>query len=157
MASCLHKTTQICHMSCSAAPKHCLVVILHCSTEMKPSSSRSRRCLRTYPARIIALVVALSIVARGHAFTGIGRPMSNLKHRVSAAPASSSSTIGVGTSSRVAALQMTAGSSGEEEVGFVEKVTTAWGTVIEQVTHRLFVFVCLLGLLFYGMHQEQSS
>eukprot|EP00752_Nemacystus_decipiens_P017367 g15563.t1 len=64
--------------------------------------------------------------------------MSSIKHRVSSNSGSGStsaapqlSTVDARTSSRTMP-KMTAGSSGEEELGFVEKVTTAWGTVIEQ-------------------------
>lgn len=44
--------------------------------------------------------------------------------------------------------KMTAGSSGEEEVGFVEKVTTAWGTVIEQVGFLALAFSYMITLPF---------
>lgn len=86
-------------------------------------------------------MATLSIIARGNAFTGIAQPMSGLKHRVIGssrnprAAASHLSKVDARASSR-AMPQMTAGSSGEEDVGFVEKITTAWGTVIEQVRYK---------------------
>lgn len=64
--------------------------------------------------------------------------MSNLKHRVSKSRlASPGGSPLLSTLDRRPTPQMAAGSSGEEEVGFVEKVTTAWGTVIEQVNLSL--------------------
>ncbi|CAM9420341.1 unnamed protein product [Ectocarpus sp. 12 AP-2014] len=99
---------------------------------MRVFGSRSSCCQRLHPARTIAWVVLLSIFAGGGAFTGIGQPMSHLKHRVSKSSLSSPGGLQLSTLNRRPTPQMTAGNSGEEEVGFVEKVTTAWGTVIEQ-------------------------
>lgn len=58
----------------------------------------------------------------------------NLKHRVgsSSSTAARLSPIDARAGSG-ATPQMAAGGAGEEKLGFVEKITTAWGTVIEQV------------------------
>lgn len=109
---------------------------------MKASGIGSRRCPRPSLARIV-VVVGLSIIAKGSAFAGIARPMSSLKHRVigssSTCAASPLSKVDARTSSRTMP-KMTA--SGEGEVGFVEKVTAAWGTVIEQVNAHAVEHAC---------------
>ncbi len=102
---------------------------------METAGGGSRRCRRSFQAKFFALAT-LSVIARGSAFVGIGRPrpmaVANLKHRVSSRTAARVSPIDARASSR-ATPQMAAGGAGEEELGFVEKITTAWGTVIEQV------------------------
>lgn len=104
---------------------------------MKASGIESTRLPRPCLATIGALVVALSIIGRGSAFTGIARPMSNLNHRVSSSRSGTRAATHLSKADARTCIrttpQMAAGSSGEEEVGFVEKVTAAWGTVIEQV------------------------
>ncbi|CAM9172020.1 unnamed protein product, partial [Hapterophycus canaliculatus] len=97
---------------------------------MKATGCGSRQWLRPSSTGIATFVAVLSILARGHAFAQIGRPMS-IKHRVSGSAGLSRIDASAGRG-RCAAPRMTAGSSGEEDLGFVEKVTVAWGTVIEQ-------------------------
>ncbi|CAM9393486.1 unnamed protein product [Scytosiphon promiscuus] len=99
---------------------------------MTATTQGSRRWLRPSSAGIAAFVAVLSILAPGYAFTPIGRPMS-IKQRVSGSTRAGLSRIDSSHDrGRCATPRMTAGSSGEEGLGFIEKVTVAWGTVIEQ-------------------------